>query len=333
MPKPAAKATNAGSPPIVVTADGVEVRDPAQATRLYQKGFVGEPQPGNTLRLSLVEAAWLCTQGRLTVEGGAAGLLARGAARGSRTEVAFLAYSDLRSRGLVVRHDPDGDGFKVWPRGEGPPKPHEYEVRVAAEGDSVDGASLLDAARSHGLLAVVDEDGAVTHYKVEAEEPKGERPPGALPKAKGLLLADRVLVEDADAASAYAKKESLGTPSPAGLVLSMVEAVALQRRGVLVVAGLEARAKLLRTLDAYTALREVGVVVKSGFRFGTHLRGYAGDPAEGHALWLVYCLGPKETLHWSALSRAIRLAHGVRKRFLVAVGGPPTFVALTWFKP
>jgi tRNA-intron endonuclease len=328
---PAKVASATASLPPAVDDLGVTVADPVQATRLYQKGFVGEPQPGNALRLSLVEAAWLCTQGRLELPGGAAGLLARGAAQGSRTEVAFLAYSDLRARGLVARHAPHG--FLVWPRGEGPPKPHLYAVQVAAEGDAVDGAALLAAAHSKVILAVVDEDGAVTHYKVEAEAPAGACPPGPLPKAKGVLLADRVLVDDADAAAAYAEKEFLGTPSPAGLVLSLAEAAALQARGVLAVPGLDRRVKSVHGLAAYAALRAAGVVVKSGFRFGTHLRGYAGDPAAGHALWLVQCLDHGEPLHWSALSRAIRLAHGVRKRFLVAVGAPPGFAALTWFKP
>jgi tRNA-intron endonuclease len=102
---------------------------------------------------------------------------------------------------------------------------------------------------------------------------------------------------------------------------------------VLTVAGLGPRSTSPHRLATYTALREAGVAVKSGFRFGTHLRGYAGDPDEGHALWLVQCLAPGETLHWSALSRAIRLAHGVRKRFLVAAGVPQAFIALSWFKP
>jgi tRNA-intron endonuclease len=333
MAKAAKAGTKGGS--VAVHAGHVLVRDAAEATRLYQKGFVGEPQAGNALRLSLVEAAWLCTQGRLDLPGGAAGLLAQGAARGGRTEVAFLAYSDLRGRGLVARHadGAEGTGFLVWPRGEGPPRPHAYAVQAAAEGDAADAGSLLAAARSNGVLAVVDEDGAVTHYKVEPDTPSGDRPPGPLPKADGVLLADRVLVADPDAAAAYAQQEFLGTPSPAGLVLSLVEAVALQQRGVLKVPGLDARREP-PSLAAYTALRAAGVVVKSGFRFGTHLRGYAGDPEEGHALWLVHCLAPGETLHWSALSRAIRLAHGVRKRFLVAVPGtPPAFVALSWFKP
>ncbi|MEA3203297.1 MAG: tRNA-intron endonuclease, archaea type [Thermoplasmata archaeon] len=333
MPKPKAPAKVSAPAPAapIVRDDGVEVVDPVQATRLYQKGFIGEPRPGNLLRLSLVEAAWLCTQGRLELPGGAAGLLARGAAQGNRTEVAFLAYSDLRARGLVARHAEGG--FLVWPRGDGPPKPHAYMVQVAAEGDAVDGAALSAAAQSSSILAVVDEDGAVTHYKVEQEAPAGSCPPGPLPKAKGVLLADRVLVADADAAQAYAQKEFLGTPSPAGLVLSIVEAAALQARGVLAVPGLDKRARTAHGLAAYTALRDAGVVVKSGFRFGTHLRGYAGDPEEGHALWLVQCLDEDEALHWSALSRAIRLAHGVRKRFLVAIGAQPMFVALTWFKP
>jgi tRNA-intron endonuclease len=317
----------------------VEVRDGPQATRLYQRGFVGEPQAGNSLRLSVVEAAWLATQGRLDVDGlDAPALLAHGAGKGNRTEVEFLAYTDLRERGLVVRHL--GGRLAVWPRGEGPPKPHAYEVQVAAERDLVTGASLAAGAEHGTVLAVVDEDGAVTHYQVGTDTPEGECPPGKLPPAAGRLLADRVLVTDGKAAAAYREREHLGTPTAAGLVLSFTEAESLRRRGVLSVEGdlvvraLSAQSHFQKTLPAYLALRASGVVVKSGFRFGTHLRGYRGDPDAGHAEWLLQCVDPEEELHWSELSRAIRLAHGVRKRFLVAVTGPAIrFVGLSWFKP
>ncbi|HUR61093.1 MAG TPA: hypothetical protein VM286_01845 [Candidatus Thermoplasmatota archaeon] len=318
-----------------LAGDHVLVADVAQAARLHQKSAVGDPQPDGSLRLALAEAAWLCTQGRLEVPGGAAALLARGASRGNRTEVAFLVYGDLRSRGLVAR--PEGRGFRVWPRGEGPPAAPAYDVQVAAEADLVDGQALLALVRSRGVLAVVDSDGGITHYQVEPEAPAGTMPVTRLPHATGVPLAERVLVADPEAARAYAKQEFLGTPSPAGLVLSLTEAVALARRGALDVPGIEARAAGLPALPAYMALRDAGVVVKSGFRFGTHLRGYEGDPEAGHALWLIHCLAPGGEMHWSEMSRAIRLAHGVRKRFLVAVPGPsgsaPTFVGLAWFKP
>jgi tRNA-intron endonuclease, archaea type len=120
----------------------------------------------------------------------------------------------------------------------------------------------------------------------------------------------------------------------AGLVLSFTEAEALRRRGVLDIPSLESRAAVQphfkRTLAVFEALRRRGVVAKSGFKFGTHLRGYEGAPDEGHAKWLVQCVG-EEPLHWSDLARAIRVAHGVRKAFLLANGD--SFLRLSWFKP
>jgi len=84
-------------------------------------------------------------------------------------------------------------------------------------------------------------------------------------------------------------------------------------------------------------LREAGIVVRSGLRFGTHLRGYTGDPDAGHAPWLVHCTAAGEASAWTTLARGVRLAHGVKKEFLVAVlqdaSAGMAFVRVAWFRP
>src|SRR5688572_2506294 len=105
---------------------GVVVADPGEANRLYNRHSVGVPQSGNHLLLSLVEAAWCVEGGRIEVQEASKpldlpGLLERGAKEGGRAEVEFLAYRDMRERGLVVRHGLADGEFSVWQRGEGPP--------------------------------------------------------------------------------------------------------------------------------------------------------------------------------------------------------------------
>jgi tRNA-intron endonuclease, archaea type len=322
----------------------VVVEETAAANRLHNKGFVGTPRPGNTLELSLVEAAWCVAQGRLALHANGKGskpgpaltsgdLLALDS--GGRAEVEYLAYADLRERGLVVQHR-DG-ALHVLARGQGKGEV-QFVVHARAERDVVDLAELGRWAEAGAVVGIVDEDGAVTHYRAATSWPEGNCLPGKLPPAEGRLLADRVLVEDAGAAKAYREREFLGTPHGDGLFLSFTEAEALRQRGLLAIGSdlpkkaSQRQLHFQRTLPVYQALRANGVVAKSGFRFGTHLRCYRGDPDQGHAQWLVHCTG--EGTHWSELSRAVRLAHGVRKSFLAAFGqGKETlFVELAWLK-
>lgn len=326
----------------------VVVDDEVEAERLHARWTVGARAQGN-LVLSLVEAAWLASEGRLAVQAdgavvSAAALLAgapgarpvRGGAADARTEVGFLAYADLRGRGLLVR--PWAGGWGVWPRGAGGRDDPEYTVAFQAERDPVSVAQLASWADARTVLALVDEDGDVTYYRAETETPQGSCPRGELPHLAGRVLADRVVVEDTQA-EIYHAREHLGVATRAGLVLSFTEAEALRRRGVLELPGdLASLAAVAQphfnlTLPVYEALRAAGVVARSGFKFGTHLRGYRADPEHGHAEWLVQCALLDEALQWADLSRAIRLAHGVRKSFLLAWGSPVRFLRLSWFKP
>ncbi len=335
----------------------VIVDDEASANRLYNKGFAGRPLSGNRLALSLVEAAYAIERGRLVLhlDGGAgrrnrgpatvAELLVLGSQAGAAdVEVGYLAYRDLRERGLVVREDPDEEGaFLLWDRGQSPPQPHARRLRALGERDPLLVGNLGDWVGD--ILCVVDEDGAVTHYLVESAQPEGTRPAGSLPRARGELLADRVVVEDAEAAAAWWTAEFLGTRQGDKLFLSLTEAASLMQRGVLSLgstdfATLEAHARgrqhhYTRTKPVYEALRAAGVVAKSGFKFGAHLRGYRDDPDSVHAEWLVHASQPEDRLHWSEISRGVRLAHGVRKQFLVAIvqQGSVDLVGLSWYRP
>lgn len=339
-PRPATPSPS-GMPPLAIgrpKGDAIVVEDAQQAARLQSRATVGELGSDGRLTMTLAEAAWLAADGRLAVRDGKeplgfADLLAR-APKGRRAEADHLAYRDLRERGLVAK--PAGPGvFTVYPRGASSGDA-AFVMQAGSDADGLAAAALLEAARAKRVLCVVDADGAVTHYQASVAHPTGDVPEGDLPRAKGAVLADRVLVADAAAAKAYHQREFLGTPHPAGLLLSFVEAEGLRRRGVLSIpTGLAADGEAALLLPVHAALRHAGAVPKSGFRFGTHLRAYRGAPDDGHAEWLVHCAAPEEQVAWSLLSRGVRLAHGVRKAFVVAVpdGAGIAFAQLAWFRP
>lgn len=314
----------------VAGPDGVRVDDPAAANRLYNKGWLGTPLPGNALRLDPVEAAYAIRQGRLAVDGADwTDLL------GSRElEVQALAYTDLRDRGLVVR--PEDDHFAVWRRGQGPKDQPWFRFHARSERSPVAVRDLRDWATEDAVVGVVDDDGAVTHYLARTTLPAGtvRMAPGTVPAR---LLGDRWLVTDAGAC-ARLDDVGMGTPYGDARVLSLLD-------GALLGDGLragDAERKAAQAAQPDLPLRLAvardlcarGVLVRSGFRFGAHLRGYRAQADDVHADWLVQCASMDDLLGWSDVARAVRLAHGVRKQHLVAaVGETTTYVHLSWFRP
>ncbi len=78
----------------------------------------------------------------------------------------------------------------------------------------------------------------------------------------------------------------------------------------------------------YRDLRERGLLVKTGFKFGSDFRVYSRGvkvvkrgpktPME-HTKWVVHCVPEDYTCSFQELSRAVRLAHSIRAKMLWAV--------------
>jgi len=89
------------------------------------------------------------------------------------------------------------------------------------------------------------------------------------------------------------------------------------------------RGDFLKLYEVYRDWREKGYVVKTGFKFGTHFRIYfpgAKPVAASSGEWIhskhVIHVFPKESkLLISEWARAIRVAHSVRKTFILAIPG------------
>jgi len=347
--------------------DIVVVPQEREANQLYNKGAFGTPQSGGSLRLDLVEATYLAETNRLIVKEGSRNLTVEdlvtlAALREPEFEIRYVVYRDLRARGYLVKRpggDADPRDFHVYPRGGFPGKtPSLYVVRAQSERTLFAAAPLVEAcARVEGqkkklLMAIVDEEGDLTYYRTHLSDPRGKVPPAlsALQATRAILLADRVMVFGEAFIQELRGTEYYGHPLGFGLQLGFAETLYLMERAGLRVRTTEqlelsaeafrARARALQEdfdlrYRVFCDLRARGLVVKTGFKFGTHFRAYQERPDEEHAPYLVHAVDPDYQAAWPEVSGFVRLTHGVRKSLLFAVphGDAITYLQLERTRP
>ncbi len=301
--------------------------------RFYDSSGYGRPD-GDGVVLSVVEAAHLLFRGDLdAVDGRGFGAFL---ADNADSVVPFLVYRDLRERGFYVSpareawvEAPAGVDFVVHPRGDGPwDGSVEYRVRVVDERADVELSGLGGV-----VLAVVDEESEITYLETERLDPSGSNDLVLADPAAGVLLDDRVLCPDPPAAL-YERGFYGQRMDGAGetLQLSLLEAAHLAAVGDLAVDGgaaaVRERGRAVegerfdRRLAVYRALRERGVVPKTGFKFGADFRTYADVEHVdelGHSELLVRVLPADSERSPRELALDVRLAHGVRKRMVFAL--------------
>lgn len=324
--------------------------DPAEASQLYNRGYFGKPRSGGGLELDLVEATYLVEGERIQVRRGSralrlADLLQTGVRQHPNFEIRYLVYRDLRQRGYVVKPGVPPLDFRVFPRGAGPDKgPTKYWALALSERSVFDlrelESLLADVAnvRKRLMLGVVDEEGDITFYEVTRASPRGSLTEEDHPSPpEALLLRDRSLIVDGEGAERLYAQGFYGKMLGEHLQLSLLETVYLLKRGRITVrraqTGRQVGLPTLRReahrlqpdfklrLKIYEDLKSRGVIVKTGFKYGSHFRGYEGDPEGHHAKYLVHALPRNFTGMWPEISRAVRLAHGVRKEILIGREG------------
>jgi tRNA-intron endonuclease len=320
---------------------GGEVRVAGDARQRFHdaRGY-GYPRDGDAISLSLVEAAHLLFRGDLDAVDGMdfqAFLASRDAGFGGR----FLVYVDLRDRGFYLapdrepwRANPGDADFVVFPRGKGPGDGEvKHRIRVVGERTEIPAAELDDT-----VLAVVDEESEITYLDVEAHEPAGSTDAVATDVAEGVLLDDRVLLwnppPELHERAFYGQPLGGRAAEYDALQLSLLEAAYLAASGDLSLAAgddIEAvveRGRAVegerfdRRLRVYRALRDAGMVPKTGFKFGADFRVYPAVESVddlGHSTLLVRVLPAGHVFAPRDLSLDVRLAHGVRKRMVFAL--------------
>lgn len=142
------------------------------------------------------------------------------------------------------------------------------------------------------------------------------------------------------------------------LELALVEAVLLLKRGRIRVTSQGKQLSFKELYDhacsidkrfthkyrVYEDLRERGLLVRTGFKFGCDFRVYergvqlkkGPKSAKEHTKWIVFSVPEDFTMSFAELSRSVRLAHNIRARMLWAIvdaEGECTFYIIQRMKP
>ncbi|WP_181685317.1 tRNA-intron lyase [Halorhabdus salina] len=324
----------------LVLEDGVVRGNGAAREQFYDSRGYGRPV-AEGLELAPVEAAHLLYRGDVVsiqdaMNGDALDFRAL-LSSAAVSEIDFLVYKDLRDRGFYLSparegwvEDPAGVDFVVYPRGNGPWDDEvAYRMRAISERTAVSAASL-----GEGVLAVVDEESAITYLETDHPAIEGSSDIDPPTGVAADLLGDRVLVWEPPSRlyheGFYGQPLDDDTGKP--LQLSLVEAASLAGRDVLDVAGGEDAIvecgrdvegeRFDRRLAVYRTLRERGVVPKTGYKFGADFRTYADvDNVDslGHSELLLRVLPAEHAFTPRDIALDVRLAHGVRKRMVFAL--------------
>lgn len=334
--------------------DGSVVRGDTEAReRFYDSRGYGRPV-ADGLELAPVEAAHLLYRGdvesvREKTSDDALDFRAL-LASAAVSEIDVLVYKDLRDRGFYLSparegwvDDPAGADFVVYPRGQGPwDDAVAYRIRAISERTAVSAATLGDS-----VLAVVDEESAITYLETGHPGIGGSTTVDMPTEIAADLLGDRVLVWEPPAELYHDGFYGQPLDDEAGepLQLSLIEAAALARQGVLDVAGgadaiIECGREVEgerfdRRLAVYRELRDRGVVPKTGYKFGADFRTYADvDSVDslGHSEFLVRVLPADYAFSPRDLALDVRLAHGVRKRMVFALVADADEPRIEWLE-
>jgi tRNA-intron endonuclease len=144
-------------------------------------------------------------------------------------------------------------------------------------------------------------------------------------------LSGNLIIETSPAKISALSERGFGERREKYIVLAPVEALYLTERKKIKVGGLsfEKLLLLLKKKDAdiftkyavYRDLRRKGYVARTGLKYGAWFRVYEKGirVGEGHSVWLVSAIPEEKRTSIYDISRAIRLAHSVRKKMIWAV--------------
>ncbi|MDI6887338.1 MAG: tRNA-intron lyase [Candidatus Thermoplasmatota archaeon] len=345
--------------------DYVLIRDEKEASRIYNKGYYGEVKSGGSLKLALIEATFLAELGRIEVFKSSQKLELKDLVLYATElykgfEIKYTVYRDFRQRGYVIKgfKEIEGIDFEAYPRG-GAPNKTKSKFLLAAISERTkfkieELTKLLEnakRARKQLLLGIVDEEGDLTYYRVAKVKPKSKvefQKPSKV--AEATFLKDRSIVWNSAQAEELLKTEFYGKSLGKALQLSLTETSYLLEKDLLEVKDAKTmkpltfdtlfnKSKKLQpgfelSFKAYKDMKKRGLLVKTGFKYGTHFRVYDDLPDKVHARYLAHAVPQDYISTWPEISRAVRLAHGVKKEILFArVGEKVEYLRLGRVRP
>ena len=322
----------------------IHVRKSHDIGRLYTKSRIGTLVGPNLLQLSLLEGIFLLDERKIRIFQGKkqvhfSELLKLAVQEISEFETKYLVFKDLRTRGHAITLL-DDTSFVAF---------QKYKARNSVDPSCVIAAfserDLLDIDIIQGLIekytrmdnilwfALVDEEGDITYYSVSPVDLKGLIPEHQYPLGSCVLLKNRLIVFDKRLGEMLLKNEFFGKPFGELLQISFVEGLYLLEKNVLEIHTTDGKKlsklqcirlmqkhqpDIVERLLVFKNLKHRGLLVKTGFKFGSHFRAYTKQPDKTHAEYLVHVVEKGFTSIWAEISRAVRLAHSVNKEFIFA---------------
>lgn len=309
--------------------------------RLHGKSNFGEPTGKNKLKLDIIEGVFLLGEEKIKIfknnkEIKFQDIVKIAAKKIPNFEIKYLVFKDLRNRGYAIKlHDEkDNIAFNINQKTEG-----SYFVSVFSERDFLklkETKEIINYASKKGNIlwfAILDEEGDITYYEVTQIDIKGKTKVHKFSKSKGILLKDRVIIFNEKLTKNLFEKEFFGKFFGDGLQLSFIEALYLLEKKIIDVFSIDEKKiskdkflKIIQKLQpdidlriiVFKDLKKRGLIVKTGFKFGTHFRAYTKSPNETHAEYLIHVVKKDFKSIWSEISRAVRLAHSVNKEIIFA---------------
>lgn len=318
--------------------DKIIIQKPKEVGRLYNKSHFGKAISGEKLELDLMEGCFLLDEEKIRIfekkeEEKIQDIIFLASKNIKNFDVKYSVFKDLRKRGHSVgltrdKSDVDLSDFK-----EG------FCVSVFSEKDFFDIKKTINLTKklvdkNHGLwFAVVDDEGDVTYYDVSFAELNGNNKSAKYAKKDGFLIDNHILVFDKVLVKSLFENEFYGKKFGTGLQLSLIEGAYLSEKKSIDIKKITNEKiskkdllKILKEKDrdfdkkyaVYKDLKKRGLIVKTGFKFGTDFRAYRKNPDKVHAEYLVQVVENNFKSIWSEMSRAIRLGHSVNKEIIFA---------------
>jgi tRNA-intron endonuclease len=320
------------------------VKKASDIGRLYNKSHIGTLLSPNILQLDLLEGVFLLDEGKIRLSQNKKQinfphLIKHAVQQIPEFETKYLVFKDLRNRGHAITLYTDDTHVtfrKFKQKNENTPS---CVIAAFSERDILDidvtKQLIQQFTKKNNALwfALVDEEGDLTYYDVSGVDLAGDISEQRYPRGTCILLKNRLIVFDKKLADQLLKKEFFGKPFGELLQLSFVEALFLLEKNILEIQTTDGKnlseeksihlmqklqPDIVQRLMVFKDLKQRGLLVKTGFKFGAHFRAYTKQPDKTHAEYLIHVVEKGFTSIWAEISRAVRLAHSVNKEFIFA---------------